>query len=77
MVNRSPSLILDEKNAHDEVWTGKKPSLMHLRVFGCDSYVHVPKENISKMDKRLKNVYLLVINMVRKVIRISTYKLRR
>ena len=42
LVNRSPSSVLEDKTPH-EVWTGKKPSLSHLRVFGCDAYVHVPK----------------------------------
>jgi hypothetical protein len=51
LVNRSPSSALDDKTPH-EVWTGKKPSLQHLRVFGCDAYVHVPKENRSKLDKK-------------------------
>jgi hypothetical protein len=63
LVNRSPSSALDDKTPH-EVWTEKKPSLQHLRVFGCEAYVHVPKENKSKLDKRMKSVYLLVINMV-------------
>jgi hypothetical protein len=40
-----------EKTLH-EAWTGKKPSLEHLRVFGCDAYVHVPKENRSKLDNK-------------------------
>ena len=51
LVNRSPSSVLDDKNPH-EVWTGKKPSLEHLRVFGCDAYVHVPKKNKSKLDNK-------------------------
>jgi hypothetical protein len=51
MVNQSPSSALDDKTPH-EVWNGKKPSLKHLRVFGCDAYVHVPKENRSKLDKK-------------------------
>jgi hypothetical protein len=51
LVNQSPSSTLDEKNPH-EVWTKKKPSIQHLRVFGCDAYVHVPKENRSKLDKK-------------------------
>jgi hypothetical protein len=63
LVNRSPSSMLDDKTPH-EAWYAKKPSLQHLRVFGCDAYVHVPKENRSKLDKRLKSVYLLVIKMV-------------
>ena len=63
LVNRSPSSTLDDKTPH-EVWSGKKTSLQHLRVFGCDAYVHVPKENRSNMDKRMKSVSLLVIKMV-------------
>jgi hypothetical protein len=51
LVNRSPSSALDDKTPQ-EVWTGKEPSLTHIRVFGCDAYVHVPKENRSKLDKK-------------------------
>ena len=51
LVNRSSSSKLDSKTPH-EVWTGKKPSLTHLRVFGCEAYVHVPMENRSKLDKK-------------------------
>jgi hypothetical protein len=47
LVNQSPSLALDDKNPH-EVWTEKTTSL----VFGRDAYVHVPKENGSKLDKK-------------------------
>jgi hypothetical protein len=53
LVHRSPSSALDEKTLQ-EVWIGKKPSLTHLKVFGCDSYVHVPKENKSKLDKKVE-----------------------
>ena len=42
---------MDDKTPH-EVWTGKKPSLEHLRVFGCNAYLHVPKENRSKLDNK-------------------------
>eukprot|EP00253_Pinus_taeda_P034553 PITA_34553 len=51
LVNRSPSSALEDKTPQ-EVWTGKKPSLSHLRVFGCDAYVHVPKENRTKLDSK-------------------------
>jgi hypothetical protein len=53
LVNRSPSSTLDDK-IPQEVWTGKKLSLIHVRVFGCDAYVHVPKENNSKLDKNVE-----------------------
>jgi hypothetical protein len=51
LVNRSPSSTLDDTTPQ-EVWSGKKPSLQHLRVFGCDGYAHVPKENRSKLDNK-------------------------
>ena len=53
LVNRSPSSALDDKTPH-KVWTGKKPSLQHLRVFSCDAYVHVTKKNRTKMDKKVE-----------------------
>eukprot|EP00253_Pinus_taeda_P015414 PITA_15414 len=51
LVNRSPSSSLEDKTPQ-EVWTGKKPSLSHLRVFGCDAYVHVSKEKRTKLDSK-------------------------
>jgi hypothetical protein len=59
LVNRSPSLALMDKTPH-KARTSKKPSLEHFGVFGCDAYVHVPRENRNK----LKSVSLLVIKMV-------------
>jgi hypothetical protein len=53
LVNRSSSSMLDDKTPH-EVCSGKKPSLQHIRVFGCDAYVHLPKENRSKLDKMVE-----------------------
>jgi hypothetical protein len=51
LVNISPSSTLDDKTPQ-EAWTGKKPSPTHLKVFGYETYVHVPKENMSKLDKK-------------------------
>jgi hypothetical protein len=53
LVNKSPSSVLDDKTPQ-EVWIYKEPSLTHLKVFGCDAYVHVPKENMSKLDKKVE-----------------------
>eukprot|EP00253_Pinus_taeda_P009761 PITA_09761 len=57
LVNRSPSLALEDKTPQD-IWIGKKPSISHLRVFGCDTYVHVPKE---KRTKEVKDVIKHVV----------------
>jgi len=34
----------------EEKFTGKKPDVSHLRVFGYIAYVHVPDEKKSKLD---------------------------
>jgi len=43
-----------EDKIPQEVWIGKKLSLSHLRVFGCDAYVHVPKEKGTKLDSKFE-----------------------
>ena len=42
--NRSPTSSLPSKHTPYELWFGKKPSISHLRVFGCRAYVHVQKD---------------------------------
>ena len=41
-----------EDKTPQELWTSKKPSLSHLRVFGCDAYVHVLREKRTKLDSK-------------------------
>jgi hypothetical protein len=36
-----------------EVWYGKNPSVSHLIVFGCDEFVHVPKEKRINLNKKV------------------------
>jgi hypothetical protein len=36
-----------------EKFTGKKPDVSHLRVFGCIAYVHVLDEKRSKLDPKV------------------------
>jgi len=35
-----------------EVWSGRKPSAKHLKVFGCICYVHIPNQKRSKLDEK-------------------------
>ena len=51
LVNRSPSLALEDKTPQ-ELWASKKPSLSHMRVFGCRLYLHVPNEKRTKLDSK-------------------------
>jgi hypothetical protein len=58
LVNISPSSALDDKTPQ-EVWIGKKPSLTYLKVFGYEAYVHVSKENKSKIYKKAETCFFI------------------
>ena len=42
-----------------EAWMKKRPSVSHLRVFGCKAYVHVPKDERGKLDNKAKKCILV------------------
>ena len=48
---RSPHQSL-KNGIPEEVWSGKPVSYDHLRVFGCDAFVHVRNELRSKRPSR-------------------------
>ncbi|VFQ61773.1 unnamed protein product [Cuscuta campestris] len=49
------SLIVTRgKKCSDRVWSGKEVSYDHLRVFGCKDFVHVPKDERSKLDVKTR-----------------------
>ena len=56
--NRSPTKAVQGMTPF-EAWHGKKPSVDHLRVFGCDAYAHIPKEERGKSDKKARKCVLL------------------
>ena len=58
LLNRFPSSNLVNKTPY-EVWASKNPSLVHLRVFRCDPFLHVPKEKRSKLDSKYKKCILI------------------
>jgi hypothetical protein len=46
--NRSPHKVLGSKTP-EELYSGKKPEIGHIRIFGCLTYSHVPE---GKKEKR-------------------------
>ena len=36
-----------------EAWTGEKPVVKHLCVFGCNVYIYVPKEERGRLDRKV------------------------
>ena len=58
LINLSPSVPLNG-DVQEKVWTGKEVSYDHLRVFGCRAFVHIPKDERSKLDLKAKQCILL------------------
>ncbi|GMJ06888.1 hypothetical protein HRI_004358000 [Hibiscus trionum] len=36
----------------NEAWSGKKPGIGHLKIFGCIAYAHIPEQIRKKLDDR-------------------------
>ena len=56
--NRSPTKSLPETTPF-EVWSGEKPDVSHLRVFGCNAYSHVPRDERGKLDSKTRKCWML------------------
>ena len=52
LINRSLSVPFDF-DIPERVWIRKDVSYSHLKVFGYKAFVHVPKEQRSKLDSLL------------------------
>ena len=66
-MNRTPTTAAVHNVTPEEKYSGKKPDLSHLKVFGCIAYVHILDELCSKLDPKAENVYLWAILLSRKV----------
>nr|AAV88069.1 hypothetical retrotransposon [Ipomoea batatas] len=53
VINLSPVIAL-KNEVPDKVWCGKDVSYDHLRVFGCKAFVHVPRDERSKLDSKTR-----------------------
>ncbi|KAL0811972.1 hypothetical protein ABMA28_009370 [Loxostege sticticalis] len=58
IVNRSPTRAPDWKTP-EEKWSGKQPIVSHMRVFGCEAMMHIPKEKVKKWDSRSRKMIFL------------------
>jgi len=55
LLNRLPTKVLGDKTPH-ETWTGRKPSLGHLKVFGCTAHAKVVTPHLKKLDDRSRKL---------------------
>jgi hypothetical protein len=49
--NRCPTKVFESRTPQ-ETWTGIKPNVSHLKVFGCKSLAHIPDEKINKLESK-------------------------
>lgn len=56
--NRTVTTSLNYKTPF-EIWTGRKPDVSHLRVFGSTVMVHVPKQKRLKWDRKSEKCILV------------------
>ncbi|UYV66657.1 hypothetical protein LAZ67_4002469 [Cordylochernes scorpioides] len=60
----------------DEFWSSRKPSVRHLKAFGCLAYSHIPTERRKKLDNRANRCILVLVILPRlKAIVFGVWKL--
>jgi hypothetical protein len=52
----------------EEKFTGKKPNVSHLILFGSIAYMHVPDEKRSKLDPKAKKCIFIGYSLEQKVV---------
>ncbi|RDY10991.1 hypothetical protein CR513_04408, partial [Mucuna pruriens] len=53
VINLGPTVVLNTK-VPNKIWIGKYVKNDHLRVFGCKAFVHVSKDERSKLDMKTR-----------------------
>lgn len=61
LLNRSPTKSVQNMTPQ-EAWSGRKPSVAHLRIFGCIAYAHIPDEKRKKLDDKGEKCIFLGVN---------------
>ncbi|KFD65016.1 LOW QUALITY PROTEIN: hypothetical protein M514_22733 [Trichuris suis] len=69
LMNRVPNRKENTATPYER-WFGKRPSVGHLRVFGCDAYVHVPAQHRKKLDPKARKVVFVGYGLSNKIYRI-------
>ena len=53
ILNRCPTKAVQGKTPF-EAWSGRKPNISHLRVFGCEAFSYIVFEKRKKLDQRVE-----------------------
>lgn len=61
ITNRCPTRVI-EFSTPEEKWSGRRPDITNLKVFGCEAMVHVPKEKSKKWDSKANKMIFIGYN---------------
>ena len=61
----------------EEAWSGIKPTVAHLKIFGSTAYMHVPKEKRQKLDDKSSKCIFLGYNAVSEAYRVYELKSKK
>jgi len=65
IMNRTPTTIVHGMTPKEK-YSGRKPNLSHLKVFGCIAYVHVPDELRTKLDPKAEKCVFIGYSLEQK-----------
>jgi hypothetical protein len=65
IMNRTPIAAVHGMTP-EEKYSGRKPDLSHLKVFGCIGYVHVPNELRTKLDPKVEKCVFIGYSLEQK-----------
>jgi hypothetical protein len=74
--NQCPTKALDSKTPQ-EAWSGRKPNVSHLKVFGCKTFAHVPDEKRTKSESKSMPCVFLGYYEGTKVYRLMSVETKR
>jgi hypothetical protein len=61
LLNRSPTMAVKQKTP-EEAWSGRKPKVIHLKVFGSTAYTSILAAKRTKLDLKSKRMMLTGYN---------------
>jgi hypothetical protein len=65
IMNRTPIMEVHSMTPEEKL-TGKKPNVLHLKLFGCIVYMHVPNETRSKLDPKTEKCIFIRYSLKQK-----------
>ena len=69
LLNRSPTVAIKDKTP-EEAWSGRKPRINPLKVFGSLAFVWVPNALRTKLDAKSQKLMLVGYNSLHKAYRL-------